>query len=154
MMTRRQIGLLFGSLGAASAGAQTKKTGTTIHQEVDFDVTPERIYEVLLDAGEFSACTGSTAEIQPQPGGTFKLFGGQIEGRNIELVPNQRVVQAWRPSYWPAGLYSLVRFELTARGSGTRIIFDHTGFPEDKLETLTDGWTRHYWDPMHKYLNA
>ena len=84
-MTRRHISLILGSLGAASAGAQTRKPGTTIHQEIDFSVKPERIYEVLLDARKFSACTESTAEIQPQPGGAFKLFGGQIEGRNIEL---------------------------------------------------------------------
>jgi activator of HSP90 ATPase len=151
-LSRRQLTLIFGGLGAVSAQAQTQKPGTAIHQEVDFKTTPARIYEVLLDAKQFSAFTKDTAEIQPQAGGAFKLFGGVIEGRNIELVPNQRIVQAWRPKYWPAGVYSIVKFELVARDSGTRIILDHTGFTEEKWQGLNEGWPMRYWDPLHKYL--
>ena len=153
-ISRRQLTLILGGFCAVSAQGQTQKHGTAIHQEVDFNTTPARIYEVLLDAKQFSAFTKAAAEIQPQPGGAFKLFGGVIEGRNIELAPNQRIVQAWRPSYWPAGVYSIVKFELVARGSGARIILDHTGFTEDKWEGLNEGWPMRYWDPLHKYLNA
>ncbi len=153
-ISRRQLTLILGGLCAASAQAQTQKHGTTIHQEVNLKTTPARIYEVLLDAKQFGVFTKSTAEIQAKPGGAFKLFGGVIEGRNIELVPNQRIVQAWRPTYWPAGVYSLVKFELVARGSGTRVILDHTGFTEDKWEGLNEGWPMRYWEPMHKYLSA
>jgi activator of HSP90 ATPase len=152
-MTRREMGLLLGGLGIASAQAEEKKPGT-IHFDVDYKTKPERIYQALLDAKQFSAFSGLPAEIEPRPGGTFKLFAGQIEGRNVELVANQRIVQAWRPAWWPAGEYSLARFELVAREAGTRIVFDHTGFPEDQREHLTDGWREHYWEPLHKYLNA
>jgi activator of HSP90 ATPase len=153
-MTRRQVSLILGSLSVASASAQTKKPGTAIHQELDFKATPARIYEALLDAKQFSVFTKDTAEIQPQPGAAFKLFGGRIEGRNVELVANQRIVQAWRPSSWPPGVYSIVRFELVARGSGARIVLDHAGFTEDKWETLNEGWQINYWEPLRKYLNA
>jgi activator of HSP90 ATPase len=153
-ISRRQVTLILSGLCAASAQAQTQKPSTAIHQEVDFKTTPARIYEVLLDAKQFSAFTKDTAEIQRQPGGAFKLFGGVIEGRNIELAPNQRIVQAWRPKYWPAGVYSLVKFELAARDSGTRVILDHTGFTEEKWQGLNEGWPMRYWDPLHKYLNA
>jgi hypothetical protein len=27
--------------------------------------------------------------VQPQAGAAFKLFGGRIVGRNVELIPNQ-----------------------------------------------------------------
>ena len=148
------MGLMVGGLGVASAHGQTNKPGTTIHQEVDFKATPARLYEALLDAKQFSAFTKDTAEIRPQPGDTFKLFGGRIEGRNVELVPDQRIVQAWRPASWPAGVYSIVRFELVARGSGTRIVFDHAGFSEDKWETLNEGWPRMYWEPLRRYLDG
>src|SRR5580658_7624182 len=153
-ISRRRLTLILGGLCAASAHAQTQKHATTIHQEVDFTAAPARIYEVLLDAKQFSAFTKDTAEIQPRPGVAFKLFGGVIEGRNIELAPNQRIVQAWRPKYWPAGVYSLVKFELVARDSGTRVILDHTGFTEEKWQGLNEGWPMRYWDPLHKYLNA
>jgi activator of HSP90 ATPase len=153
-LSRRQIGLLVGGLAAVSSRAQTQKHGSTIHQEVDFKAPPARIYEILLDAKQFSACTKDTAEIQPRAGEAFRLFGGRIEGRNIELTPNQRIVQAWRPADWPAGVYSIVKFELVPRGSGTRVVLDHAGFTEDKWEGLSSGWQEHYWEPLHKYLNA
>jgi activator of HSP90 ATPase len=152
-ITRRGMGLILGA-GIAAAQAQTKKPGTSIHQEVDYKVAAARLYEVLLDAKQFSALTKDTAEIEPRPGGAFKLFGGRIEGRNVELVSNQRIVQAWRPAAWPAGGYSIVRFELVARGSGTRVVLDHAGFAEDNWEHLNEGWPLHYWEPLHKYLNA
>jgi activator of HSP90 ATPase len=63
-------------------------------------------------------------------------------------------VQAWRPASWPAGVYSIVKFELVAHDSGTRIVFDHTGFPEEDWESLNKGWPRMYWEPLRKYLNA
>ena len=148
------MSFLLGGLGATSAHAQASEPGTAIHQEIDYNVPPARVYEILLDAKQFSAFTHDTAEIKPLPGALFKLFGGRIEGRNVELVPNQRIVQAWRPAAWPAGVYSIVRFELAARESGTRIVFDHTGFPEENREHLNEGWPRNYWDPLRKYLNS
>lgn len=80
------------------------------------------------------------------------MFAGLIVGRNIELVPGARVVQAWRPGHWNPGVYSIARFELTPKGSGTTITFDHTGFPEGEFDNLLSGWNGHYWEPLAKYL--
>ena len=123
-----------------------------IHHETDFDATPKRLYEALLDEKQFAACTGLPAQIDRQAGGAFSMFGGRIVGRNVELIPNQRVVQAWRVEMWPAGVYSIVRFELVAQESGTRIVFDHTGFPPENHDDLNSGWTARYWEPLKKYL--
>jgi activator of HSP90 ATPase len=153
-ITRRQMGLIAAGLGATSASAQTNKPGTAIHQEIDFPATQARIYEILLDAKQFTAFTKAPAEIRPQPGAAFKLFGALIEGRNVELAPNQRIVQAWRSASWPAGEYTIVRFELVAHGSGSRVILDHAGFTEDKWEGLSEGWHSHYWEPLRAYLKG
>ncbi len=132
----------------------------TIHQEVDFKVSPEQVYEALLDTKqfcEFSALSGEftakSAQIDRSLGGAFSLFDGHIVGRNVELVPNQRIVQAWRVVDWPAGVYSIVKFELKAQGSGTHLVFDHTGFPENWHDHLAVGWQSHYWDLLTKYFH-
>jgi activator of HSP90 ATPase len=123
-----------------------------LHQEIDFKAAPQRIYEVLLDARQFSAFSGAPATINREPGGAFSLFGGHITGRNIELAENRRIVQAWRAATWDEGIYSIARFELTAQAPGTHLIFDHTGFPEGKKEHLAAGWKEHYWENLKKYL--
>lgn len=85
-------------------------------------------------------------------GGAFSLFGGHILGRHIELVPNPRIVQAWRLNNWPAGLYSIARFELVEQGSGTKIVFDHAGFHKGDADHLAEGWKGNYWEPLKKFL--
>ena len=80
------------------------------------------------------------------------MFGGLIIGRNLELVPKERIVQAWRPADWEAGVYTLVKFEMKERGSQTQVILDHTGFPEGNFRHLDSGWYLRYWEPLRKFL--
>ena len=80
------------------------------------------------------------------------MFGGLIVGRNIELVPNERIVQAWRPAHWDPGVYSVVKYELRKKDSQTILILDHTGFPEGDFASLNSGWHERYWEPLKKYL--
>jgi uncharacterized protein YndB with AHSA1/START domain len=67
-----------------------------IRQEVTFATSSQRVYETLTDAKQFSAFSGEPAEIDAKAGGAFSCFGGMITGRNVELKPGQRIVQAWR----------------------------------------------------------
>jgi activator of HSP90 ATPase len=111
-----------------STAADSKRT--SLQQEVNFKATPQRIYEALLGSKQFATLTGMSAEIDPKAGAAFSAFGGLIVGGNIELIPNQRIVQAWRPTHRDTGIYSIVKFELKPQGAETRIVLDHTGFPE------------------------
>ena len=136
---------------------ETQSTGveallTYLHQEIDIKASRQRIYDALLDSKQFTAFSGAPAEINREAGGTFSMFGGLIVGRNIELVPKERIVQAWRPAAWEPGLYSLVKFELKELGSQTRIILDHTGFPEGNFRHFEYGWYAHYWEPLKKFM--
>ena len=125
---------------------------TAIHYQIDFAAAPQRLYQSILDQKQFAAFSGLPAIIDPTPGGAFSLFGGLIVGRNIEFVPNQRIVQAWRPTHWDPGIYSIVHFEFTPRAAETTLSFDHTGFPAGEYDHLDFGWHSHYWDPLKKFL--
>jgi activator of HSP90 ATPase len=125
---------------------------TSLHQEIELKAEPQRVSDLLLDAKLFAAFTGMPATIDPKPGGAFSTFNGMIEGRNVEIVAAKRIVQAWRPASWDAGVYSIVHFELKPGGAGTTVILDHTGFPEGNFDHLDPGWHGRYWEPMQKYL--
>jgi len=133
-------------------GTAANEKRTSIHVEADYKVGPARIYEALLDAKQFAAFSGFPAEIDRNAGGAFSMFGGLIVGRNVELVANERIVQAWRPTHWDAGVYSIVKFELKAKDSGATLILDHTGFPAGEYDHLLSGWNEHYIDRLTKYL--
>ena len=131
-------------------GSSATSMRTSLHDEIVLKTSPQRIYELLLSSKQFAALTGAPAEIDPRAGGAFTTFGKLIEGRSIELIPNQRIVQAWRPASWEPGVYSIVRFELRPHGSQTIVILDHTGFPEGDFLHLEWGWKAHYWEPLKK----
>lgn len=154
--TRRKM-IAGSAISLAAANAQEPKTiiaTRAIRQEENFKAAPQRIYEALLDSKQFSAFSGGrAAEIHREPGGAFSIFAGHIVGRILELTPNRRIVQAWRVVPWPEGIYSIARFELSAQGSGTRVILDHTGFPSELAEHLAAGWTENYWTALRKYLD-
>jgi activator of HSP90 ATPase len=160
-------GLAAGSTRAwAAAEDGISHTADSIHQEPAFTASPKRVYEALTDAKQFTRViqlSGALQEMhlpdQPavisrEEGGAFALYGGYITGRHIELVPNVRVVQAWRAGDWPAGVYSIAKFELVEQGSGCKIAFDHTGFPKGDAKGLASGWKAHYWEPLAKVLGS
>jgi activator of HSP90 ATPase len=123
-----------------------------IHQEATFSAPPSRVYRTLVDLKQFAEATGAPAGGESTEGAGFTAFGGHVTGRHLELVPDRRVVQAWRAKTWPEGVHSIVRFELQAEGKGTKLVFDHDGFPEAEKEHLAGGWRSMYWDKIAKYL--
>jgi activator of HSP90 ATPase len=172
--TRRQAivgaAIAIGGLALAStasradAEGEISHTAESIHQEPVFKASRKRVYDALTDAKQFDKIiqlsgamqsmrlADKPAEISREVGGAFALFGGYITGRHVELVPDQRIVQAWRAGNWAPGVYSIVKFELVEQGSGTKIVFDHTGFPKGDAESLASGWKAHYWEPLEKLL--
>jgi activator of HSP90 ATPase len=172
--TRRQLiagvavtlgGLALGSAQAwAGAEEEISHTAESIHQEAVFTASRKRVYEALTDAKQFDKVIqlsgvmqsmhlgDKPTEISREVGGAFTLFGGYITGRHVELMPNERIVQAWRTGGWDPGVYSIAKFELVDQGSGTKIVFDHTGFPKGQAEVLASGWKAHYWEPIEKLL--
>jgi activator of HSP90 ATPase len=125
---------------------------TALHQEVDLPGSAARIYAALLDAKQFALFTGMPAEIDAREGGACTLFSGMIQARNVELAANQRIVQAWRPTHWDAGVWSIVEFQFKPGSARTTLVLDHKGFPAGEFDSLSSGWKSHYWEPLRKFL--
>jgi len=176
MITRRQVisssavalGMLaFGTDAAMAADEEgILRAEEAIHQEPVFKASRKRVYEALTETNQFAKVvelsaamksggmkTGAAAvAISREAGGAFSAFGGYITGRQVELVANERIVQVWRAGSWDPGSYSIARFALMESGGGTKIVFDHTGFPKGQAEHLAEGWRTNYWEPLAKFL--
>ena len=153
------------SVAFAQAMEEVSHSAEAIHLEPVFKATRKRVYEVLTDPKQFQKVTmlgaavasgnvhgTKTAEFKAEPGGAFTLFDGFIIGRNLELVPNERLIQAWRVAYWPEGSWSIARFDFVEESASTKILFDHTGFPKGDGEHLLAGWRGNYFEPLAKFL--
>ena len=176
MATRRQVisgsavalGLLAIASGRTFAVVDDGilRAEEAIHQEPVFKASRKRVYEALTDAAQFGKVVQLSAAMQGggmktgaapvtisrDPGGAFSAFGGYVTGRQVELEPNERIVQVWRAGSWDPGSYSIARFVFVEQGAETKIKFDHTGFPKGQAEHLAEGWSVNYWEPLAKFL--
>jgi hypothetical protein len=130
-----------------------------IHQEASINAAPRAVYDVLTDGQKFAAATGMPAQLSDREGEPFTLLGGRIEGRQIELVPGQRIVQAGRfgaahPTCRDAGVYSVVRFTLSGLQDGTRFVIDHAAVPPEWHEHICGGYPSFYQQPLERYFAA
>jgi activator of HSP90 ATPase len=154
------------SLALAEPNPEISSTEEAIHQKRTFAADRSRVYAALTIEEQFdrivrlSGIVKADAEakmqhptkLSPHVGGAFALFDGYIIGRQLELVPNELIVQAWRVLSWPRGVYSIARFEFSEQARVTTIVFDHTGFPKGAASHLVSGWQEHYWDPLSRVL--
>jgi activator of HSP90 ATPase len=150
------------------SSAEITGTNAAIHQQVSFNAAAAQIYAALTTAEQFDKVVQLSAakktagmslgptptQIDARPGGAFALFGGYVTGFNLELIPDTRLVQAWRADSWPPGIYSIARFVLSQHDAHTTLIFDHTGFPTEAAPHLATGWHVNYWEPLAKALMA
>jgi activator of HSP90 ATPase len=167
------VGLVIGAQTSAAPKSKSSMaadglshSAEAIHQEVVLDASPQRVYQALTSSPDFDKITRlSDAEallnaagakptsISAEVGGPFTLFGGYITGRHLEMLPNERLVQAWRAASWRSGEFSIAAFSLTSEGGKTKLIFEHRGFPNSEGAVLAHGWHSHYWEPLAKFLS-
>jgi uncharacterized protein YndB with AHSA1/START domain len=82
-----------------------------IQQSVIIKATPREVYEALMDSRKHSKFTGAKTSISRKVGGRCSVYGNYIQGINLDLVLNKRIVQAWRGNDWPKGHYCIVIVE-------------------------------------------
>jgi activator of HSP90 ATPase len=128
--------------------------GKNLKQTATFKTNAHAVYEILMDEKKHADFTGGKAKISREVGGTFSIYDGDIQGVNIELVPDKKIVQSWRYSDWPQGHYSTVTFLLEPSVQGTRLTFTQMDIPDFKFEDIKQGWKEYYWKPMKEILEA
>ena len=124
----------------------------TIRQSVTLKTTPHEVYEMLMDSRKHTEFTGRPASISQEVGGRFTAYGDFISGINLELVPDERIIQSWRGSDWPEGHYSTATFALEKAEGGTCLTFTQTGVPESDYDKINQGWGDAYWKKMEAML--
>ncbi len=125
----------------------------TIKQRVKLNASPEIIYDLLADSRKHSAVTGRKATISRRIGGTFSAGGNAVSGINVDLVPGQRIVQAWRHRRFPEGIFSMAAVTLTPTpDGGTELVLTHRGVPKALIPETERAWRDQYWSRIKAWL--
>ena len=115
--------------------------------------SPEEIYQAWLDSLGHSEMTGGEATMSDQVGAEVTAWDGYISGRNLELVPGERIVQSWRTSeFGDEHEDSVVTVVLQEVGDGTLVTIEHSNVPDDQRSYEEGGWQSNYFEPMVAYF--
>jgi len=110
-----------------------------------FVCSPRDLFECFLHPGRVKAYAGGDALINADQGCKFKLFGGSVEGENVEVIVGKKIVQKWRFNSWPPGIFSTVTIELEEKEGKTLLKLTQTGVPEDDKERTEAGWDANFF---------
>lgn len=124
----------------------------TLELKTTFNVKPHKIYEAWLDSKRHSKMTGGDAECGKEIGDSFTAWDGYISGKNINLIPNQEIIQSWRTSQFKENDEdSNLKIQLREIKNGTELTLTHSNIPEGQTQ-YEQGWTEHYFKPMKDYF--
>ena len=117
-------------------------------------VPAQTIYQAWLSSAEHTRMTGGEARVRAVTGADFEAWDGYIQGRNLILEPNKRIVQAWRTAEFEAGEEdSQIEILLEPQEGGTLLRLIHTNLPEHGMQ-YRQGWLDNYFEPMQAYFQT
>ena len=116
--------------------------------------SPQEIYDAWLDSVTHSEMTRAKALMSDEIGAEVSAHDGYITGRNLELVPAERIVQSWRTTQFADEHEdSIVTVTLEDADTGALLTLVHTNVPDDQTSYEQGGWEEYYFEPMKAYFS-
>jgi uncharacterized protein YndB with AHSA1/START domain len=125
----------------------------TIRRELKFLGSPETVWRALTDSAvlaewmypnDFEPRVGHhfTFRVPPKP---RAKFDGIVRCKVLKCVPRSELVFTWVVGEW---LNTRVSYRLEPDGTGTRVLFEHTGFEQEQAFKGAE----YGWNMMHAKL--
>jgi activator of HSP90 ATPase len=113
---------------------------------------PEEVYNAWLSSEGHSDMTGGEADVSDKIGANFTAWDGYIEGSNLALETNKRILQSWRTSeFLENEKDSILEILLEEKDGQTILTLNHTDVPESGKHYIK-GWDESYFEPMKAYF--
>ncbi|KAJ3209776.1 hypothetical protein HDU82_000138 [Entophlyctis luteolus] len=129
-----------------TAPSTVKGAVSTITMNVEFVCSASDLFSTLLDPARVQVWTRGPAIIKPEAGAEVSLFGGNVTGKILEIVPNKKIVQTWRLKSWPSSHYSTVTLTLEEQRESVTLRLSQTDVPIGEKELTTTNWTGYYFN--------
>lgn len=116
----------------------------------------EKVWEALVNPKIIEIWSKSPAVMNDEVGSDFSLWGGEIYGKNLEVINpekgEKKLVQEWYGGDWEKP--SLVKFKINFDGEKTELILEHTDIPDEEVDEFAEGWKDYYLGAVKKYLET
>lgn len=127
-----------------------------IRQRYLIKAKSEQVWAALTNPEVIESWGAGPAKMKAEAGFEFSLWGGDIWGKNLEVVNpekgEKKLVQEWYSGEWEAP--SIVTFKLNASDDTTEVILEHKNVPREEIKDISEGWKDFYLGPIKKLLES
>ncbi|KAF8425912.1 activator of Hsp90 ATPase [Tirmania nivea] len=117
----------------------------TLSDTAEFQTTAEELYTTFVDPQRVAAFTRAVPQVfEPNVGGKFKLFGGNVEGEFSELEKPKKAVMKWRLGGWPAGHFSKLTLVFDQGYDTTVLRYTWEGVPVGQEDVAKKNFNEYY----------
>ncbi len=121
-----------------------------IEQTYTIKAPAAKVWQALIDPKVIDTWGGGPAIMDDQISTEFSLWGGDVHGKNTEVVAEKLLVQDWDDGRLPHA--SKVRFELSEKNGVTTLHLVQADIPDGRFDDLDDGWHDYYLGPLKELL--
>lgn len=117
-----------------------------VYHTVYYQKPPEEVWKMFTQPKSW---TGKECDFSEKAGGKFTYYDNIIEGTNLYIQTNKRLLQSWRQNDWPSGKSSTVRINIEPDGNnGTQLILLQQDIPPSFIKKTDELWNSLFWKPM------
>ena len=104
---------------------------------------PAFVYQALTNAATIQLWSGAPAVMEPLEGAEFSLWEDSIVGKNLEFIPDKKLVQEWY--FGEQDEASIVTILLHEDKNYTSVELRHTNIPDEVYDNIVAGWNEDYF---------
>ena len=123
----------------------------TFKKTFRINAEPSDIYSALTNPYTIELWSGYKAEMSTEPGSTFSLWEGDIEGKNLEFVQDRKVVQEWY--FGEQSEKSVVTISIFPDKENSSVTVEHTNIPDEEFDNISEGWREYYIGAIINFFN-
>ncbi|MEK7551186.1 MAG: SRPBCC domain-containing protein [Patescibacteria group bacterium] len=123
-----------------------------LHQTYEINASIDKVWDALVNPKQIDKWGGGKAKMSEEIGFEFELWDGEIHGKNIKVVKNEKLVQEWYSGIWDKP--SIVTFLLKQVGDKTIVDLKQIDIPDTEARDIEDGWQDYYMEPLKKLLES
>lgn len=121
-----------------------------ITKRYEYDAPISEVWKALVDQQTIEDWGGGPVVMDASVGTEFSLWGGDVYGKNLEVIPEKKLIQDWYGGQWDKP--SKATFELSTRCGKTTINLSQTDVPDDEVADIDAGWDDYYLGPIKELL--
>jgi activator of HSP90 ATPase len=123
----------------------------TFKKTFHINAEASEVYSAITNPYTIELWSGYPAEMSTEPGSEFSLWEGDITGRNIEFIPDHKVIQEWY--FGDQAEKSIVTITIKPVKDESDVTVEQTNIPDDEFDNIAEGWREFYIGAIINFFN-